>query len=191
MFAQKPRKEYVTRMVLIAALLLTALSPTAALAETSAAQVEEPTQTVTETPTAVSTASQPGTEAPRALSTPTPSDLSTPVRGTQTPTPSIATTPEGNREEAPSLVLYSDLDSITPDAMLTITWEVGGVSHEEQGLRLEIQLPEGFLLEDGYEGIFDETTFILNLPVNSLSGKIRLRNADAVGDAYFGAVLYN
>ena len=79
----------------------------------------------------------------------------------------------------PMLELSIDPDFLTPGGSFTLSWQIEGVSLEENTLiSLQVTLPASFSLEGNFAGSFDAASHILTIPVTVLHGQIHLK-ADA------------
>lgn len=117
------RKEITARVVVIAAILFSALTPSAVLAQPSTAQGREPTQTPSGTPSTEPTPVMDVTETPTLEPTLTPTETTFPTEASETPSPIVtgsatpspsptvtATPPRTKGEETPALTLFTDPD---------------------------------------------------------------------------------
>src|SRR5262249_1273570 len=131
--------------------------------------------------------------------TETPTETLTPIAETVTPTPTstvvetlgstLTATPFPPTAETPALSLSADPTFITPGGNLLIQWMIGGVTLQGQSLVLKITLPDGFVIQDGSGGVFDEATRILTIPVTVLSGEVHLNTSQSAGDVTLRAFL--
>ena len=174
MFALKVRTEFITRLILIAVILFNALVPTIASASSLSAEKQAEGFLDVSNPSG-EMANLPATTVAALTATPVP------LAAAVTPSPETKT---------PILSLVADPDYLTANSKLVLTWTIEGVSIQDYKLLLlQITLPEGLSLQDGYEGKYDESTRLLTIPVTNLSGQVILITGATVSDVKLPAVL--
>lgn len=109
---------------------------------------------------------------------------------TTTPTPVATETPTDTETRVPSLILAADPGYLTADSKFILTWTLEGLALEDhKPLALQITVPEGLSLMDGYEGRYDETTRTLTIPVTALSGQVLFLTGTTVVESKLPAIL--
>jgi len=148
------------------------------------AQEPDTTETAVQSPTPSATpdVSETPTVEPTSIS---PTETAVPVQET----PVSTATPAPEIVDAPALSLRANPEYVTSGAEMILSWEIQEESLTVQELVLQITLPDGFSLQGGNEGKFDETSRMLSIPVMYQSGEVHLLAADLSGDVVFYAAL--